>query len=196
MMEENMKLHEMSMFEQLAKLEKKRKTYRNIALVMLGLVVIGVIVSLVLAEVEPRWVTWIPVNLGTYGIGGISTIYLFLLIAAALVTFVSCIRNTGMGLIGSAVVSVLVFGLGFTLFEKVVVWLYRSIDTNFEISFLGITMNGATEIPVSGTLGAALLNTLIYTLPFLFCSAKALFYYRKVSKIKANEKQMSEKSNG
>lgn len=189
------KTHELPISELLVKMEKKRKTYRNIALVMIGLAVIGVIISLILEETEPGWMTWLPVNLGTYGIGGICAVYLFLLIAAALATFLSCIRDTGIGLIGSAVISMLVYGVGFTLFEKVVVWLYRSINTNFEVSFFGTTLNGAAEIPVSGTLGAALLNTVLYTLPCLYCVVQALIYSRKVSQIEMQEKQLSENSN-
>lgn len=173
-------------FEQWMQAKGKRDTYLIIAGLLLGFAVIGIVVDAVLEKPEPGWVSWIPVNFGTYGIGGISALYVVALIVLGIATFISCIRNTGLGLIVSAIFSVLVFGVGFTLFEKVAIWLYNSINTSFVISFLGIKLKGAMEISVSGTLGGALLNTAIYTLPFLFCTVMAMFYSRKAQHLKQN----------
>lgn len=162
----------------------KRDTYLSITVVMLALVVIGVVSGVVLDKPEAGWLPWLPVNFGTYGIAGISAFYLIIMIVITIATFISCIRNTGLGLIVSAIISILVFGVGFTLFEKVVVWLYNLINTNFVFSFFGITFNGAVEIPVSGTLGAALFNTVLFTLPFIFCVVKLVLYARKASSLK------------
>ena len=170
------------MFEQWAQAKGKRDAYLTITVVLLALAVIGIVVSLILSEPEPGWVPWVLINFGTYGIGGISAIYMIILIVAGIVTFIHCIRSN-LGLIVSAVLGVLAYGLGFMLFVKVVSWLYNLIDTDFIVSFLGITVNGAMEIPVSGTLGGALLNTAIFTLPFIFCVIKLVLYARKVSKL-------------
>lgn len=169
---------------QLINAKGKRDTYLSITTVMLVLVVIGVIAGVVLDEPEPGWVPWIPVNFGTYGIAGISALYMIIMIVIAIATFISCIRNTSLGLIASAIISILAFGVGFTLFEKVLVWLYNLINTDFVLSFFGITFNGAVEIPVSGSLGAALLNSVIFTLPFIFCVVKLVLYTKKVSSLK------------
>ena len=173
-------------FEQWMQAKGKRDTYLIIAGFLLGFVVIGIVVDAVLEKPEPGWVSWIPVNFGTYGIGGISALYVVTLIVLGIATFISCIRNTGLGLIVSAILSILVFGVGFTLFEKVAIWLYNLINTSFVISFLGITLKGAMEIPVSGTLGGALLNTAIYTVPFLLCTVMAVRYSRKAQYLKKN----------
>ena len=159
----------------------------KITIAMLGFAIIGVEASFILEEAEKGWFPWLPVNFGTYGICGISSIYLILLIVAALATFVSCIRSTGLGLIASAVAGVLVFGVGFTIFEKVLVWLYRSFDTSIQITILGMTVNGAVEIPVSGTLGGALLNTVLYTVPFVFCLVRTILLSCKVSRMQMRE---------
>ena len=176
-----------SVLSRIAKIEKKRAIYLNIAIAMFGFAIIGVAVSFILEEAEKDWFPWLPVNFGTYGIGGISSIYLILLIVVALATFVTCIRSTGLGLIASAVAGVLVFGIGFMIFEKVLVWLYRSFDTSIEITILGMTVNGAKEIPVSGTLGGALLNTTLYTVPFVFCLARVILLSCKVSRLRRQE---------
>lgn len=173
-------------FEQWMQAKGKRDTYLIIAGFLLGFVVIGIVVDAVLEKPEPGWVSWIPVNFGTYGIGGISALYVVTLIVLGIATFISCIRNTGLGLIVSAILSILVFGVGFTLFEKVAIWLYNLINTSFVISFLGITLKGAMEIPVSGTLGGALLNTAIYTVPFLLCTVMTVRYSRKAQYLKKN----------
>ena len=106
------------------------------------------------------------------------------MIVLGISAFLYCISRTSSGPILSFVVGALTFGLGFTLFEKVVVWLFNSINTDFVVSVLGVTVNGGTEIPVSGTLGKALLNTVIFTLPFTFCVVKLVLYARKVSSLK------------
>ena len=171
----------------IAKVEKKRAIYLKIAIAMFGFAIMGVAVSFILEEAEKGWFPWLPINFGTYGISGISSIYLILLILAALATFVYCIRSTGLGLLASAVAGVFVFGVGFTIFEKVLVWIYRSFDTSIEITILGMTVNGAVEIPVSGTLGGALLNTVLYTVPFMFCLIRTILLSCKVNRMRTRE---------
>ena len=183
-MENTSKMPNLPDYEQWVQAKEKRNTYLTITVALFALAVIGIISSFFLSEPEPGWIPWILVNFGTYGIGGISAIYLIAMIILGISAFLYCISRTSLGPILSFVAGALTFGLGFTLFEKVIVWLFNSINTDFVISVLGVTVNGSAEIPVSGTLGKALLNTVIFTLPFIFCVVKLVLYARKASSLK------------
>lgn len=173
------------MEDEITKIKRKQGVYTAISAIMLFFVVVGVISSAVLEKPEGGVFDNLLLNIGTYGIGGISTVYLIVIIVACIALFIFGLKSTGFTLFGfviSAVGAALAFGLGFTVFEKIVTWLYGAIDTDFVISIFGMTVDGSKEIPVSGTIGGALLNTCIYTIPLVIVSIKALQYSVKLKK--------------
>ena len=156
---------------------QRRNIYFSIAFIMFAFIAFGIIASKIMGPEEGEW-KYLWVNIGSYGFGGVSALYMLIVVGVALAVFVHVCPAVGL-FIGMAIAGV-VLGVGVTLFTKVFGSFYQAIPTDFVISFLGITIDGTKEIPVSSTVGNALLNNLIYTVPFVFCTIKAIQYSRKI----------------
>jgi len=113
-MEEKQRTAELGIELQYARAQQKRRKYLLVVICMVVLPAVGYIFDIVLAGFDPEEVRWIPVNLGIYAIMGLCACYVVVLVGASLVVFVKSLQSGG--LIAAILTTVLVYGVGGTLF--------------------------------------------------------------------------------
>jgi hypothetical protein len=167
---------------QYKKAQQRSGTFLIFTFLLLIFVVVGYIAEPIKPPIQ-EVLPWLPINFGAYGIVGINLSFAIILAILAIVLLISCICS--MGIIGGFLVFVLVYGVLasglFWIFQKTENILY----VEFMFSILNVNIVSTQPVPgFSETLGVALISSLLFTVPFLFCTTSTLYYIHKCIRLK------------
>ena len=159
--------------ENLNPYQQKKQIYTALSIIFCLLPIVGYFADSGFTLPSLSDILWLPLNFGTYGIGGIFVVFALVLIIASLYVLVSCIRRLGLSFLGivlSIGATILFYGLAVTVLVEGISLLYSLLS-----NFLGALMSW--EIPgVSETLGGAIFSSLLYDIPFIMFIIKAKKY--------------------
>ena len=160
----------------------KRVIYAGLSIIMVILVVVGYFAES--GFVLPEWteIVWFPLNFGMFGMMGCVTAGVALLVLVTLYRLVVNVIEKGIivGFLSTALFYLIVAGIG----VEIIIWFFNSAPMQ-EGGAIWRVMNSGMEIPSpSGRLGAALLTSALYDVPFVLFVVKAVHYFRVCKELK------------
>ena len=166
---------------QYARARRKRSKYLLVVICMSVLPAAGYIFDIVLAGFDPEEVRWIPVNLGIYAIMGLCACYVIALIGTSVVVFIKSLQSGG--LIAAIFTTILVYGVGGTLF----VWGAMLLEKMTPYAWFGTSELLQKEIGGPGEIfGVALIANIVFGIFLFFGFIKLICWSLRCRKLKSS----------
>lgn len=177
------KLNQKNPEQQYERARTKLAGYVLLLIVLVLLPVIGYVVDTGFQLPGKETLPYLWLDIGTYAVLGISTIFIILLILSTICVLIISLINGG--LLSAVIMTILFYGLAAGIFVQVIQWVYSTVRTDFTFSFMGIHISGSQVVPgISETLGMALVNSLFYGVPLIFCGIRAVILRKKCAALR------------